>query len=186
VPVALAGWLAQELHDIAVQAQLVALLYTLAALDTAQRAQQIQADQSLVGAQPELATTSVDLRTALGMGGSTIGGSYDAVDVVDPSGVSVDLGAVLVSAGERVGGKPTLTNSPFLLASSQPGANPAVVAQLAGLGGLWTEMNFEQGRGSTNSRTGVSFSHGTYHGVNGSSGPNVSLDPYVPGNYVVG
>ena len=57
--VALAGWLAEELHDIAVQAQMVALLYTVAALDTALRAQQIQADQSLVAAQPALVTAPV-------------------------------------------------------------------------------------------------------------------------------
>lgn len=81
VPVALGGWLAEELHDIAVQAQLVALLYTVAALDTALRAQQIQADQSLVAAQPELATTSVDLGAALAMG-SVVGGNSFSVGTI--------------------------------------------------------------------------------------------------------
>jgi hypothetical protein len=52
VPASLAGWLVEELHDIAVTAQLIALVYSLAALDTAQRAQQIQADQTLATAAP--------------------------------------------------------------------------------------------------------------------------------------
>jgi hypothetical protein len=54
VPASIAGWLAQELHDIAVHVRTVALLYTVAALDTAFRAQHIQADQSLVAAVPAL------------------------------------------------------------------------------------------------------------------------------------
>jgi hypothetical protein len=185
VPAALAGWLAEELHGIAVQAQLVALVYTVAALDTALRAQQIQADQSLVAAQPDLATTSVDLGAALAAAGSTIGGSYTSVDIVDPSGASVDLNAVLVRAAEAGIGKPTLANSPFLLASSQPGANPAVVAQLAGLGGLWNEINFEEGRGSTNSRIGVSYSHGVYEGADGRTGTGFAPNPDRPGEYEV-
>ena len=77
VPLHLVGWLAEELRDIVVGTRLAALLYTAAALDTALRAQQIQADQSLVAAQPELATAPVDLATALGMG-AVVGGSGPA------------------------------------------------------------------------------------------------------------
>ena len=58
VPASIAGWLAEELRDIAVTARMIALLYSVAALDTAQRAQQIQADQSLAAAAPSLAATS--------------------------------------------------------------------------------------------------------------------------------
>ena len=52
VPTSLGAWLTEELHDIAVTVQMIALLYAVAALDTAQRAQQIQADQSLATAAP--------------------------------------------------------------------------------------------------------------------------------------
>jgi hypothetical protein len=52
VPPSLAGWLGEELRDITVHARLAELVYVVAALDTALRAQQIQADQSLTVAWP--------------------------------------------------------------------------------------------------------------------------------------
>jgi hypothetical protein len=52
VPPSLAGWLTDELRDIAVHARLAELVYVVAALETALRAQQIQADQSLATAIP--------------------------------------------------------------------------------------------------------------------------------------
>lgn len=69
VPPSLAGWLADELRDIAVHVRMVALLYTVAALDTALRAQQIQADQSLATAAPSLASTSSTFTGAPLVGG---------------------------------------------------------------------------------------------------------------------
>lgn len=54
VPPSLAGWLADELHDIAATARLASLLYAVAALDTAVRAQEVRADQSLASVWPAL------------------------------------------------------------------------------------------------------------------------------------
>jgi hypothetical protein len=69
VPASLAVWLAEELHDIAVTVQMIALLYSLAALDTAQRAEQIQADQSLAAAAPALASATPTFTGAPLVGG---------------------------------------------------------------------------------------------------------------------
>lgn len=152
VPVSLAGWLAEELGGIAVQAHIVVLTYTVAAIDTALRARQIQGDQSLVAAQPALAAPSIGLGAALAMG-SVVGNTGDAFEIVDPSGTPVDLGArlaeagstigspsayldvsttgaaelgaVLTAAGERVGGTPTAAQQPLIarLLTSQAGAH---------------------------------------------------------------
>lgn len=69
VPASIAGWLAEELRDITVTARMIALLYSVAALDTAQRAQQIQADQSLATAAPSLASASPTFTGAPLVGG---------------------------------------------------------------------------------------------------------------------
>jgi hypothetical protein len=67
VPPSLAGWLAEELRDIAVHARLAEVLYVVAALDTAFRAQQIQADQSLAtAAVAPVATTVAFTETVMG------------------------------------------------------------------------------------------------------------------------
>lgn len=58
VPASIAGWLADELHDVALHVRMVALLYSLAALDMASRAHHAQGNQSLVTAVPSLATTA--------------------------------------------------------------------------------------------------------------------------------
>ncbi|TGN62642.1 hypothetical protein EXE59_00735 [Nocardioides eburneiflavus] len=50
VPPSLAGWLTEELRDITLHARLAQLLYVVAALETALRAEQIRADQSLAAA----------------------------------------------------------------------------------------------------------------------------------------
>jgi hypothetical protein len=69
VPSHLEQWLSQELHDITVNARLSALLYNLAALDTARRAQQIAADQSLATAWPPLDAPLIDATTSMTIGG---------------------------------------------------------------------------------------------------------------------
>jgi hypothetical protein len=81
VPPSLAGWLAEELRDITVNTRLAELLYVVAALDTARRAQQLQADQSLATTWPHLAdplagqvTTTYDLGAVLA-GATVVGGT---------------------------------------------------------------------------------------------------------------
>jgi hypothetical protein len=69
VPSHLEQWLSHELHDITVNARLSALLYNLAALDTARRAQQIAADQSLATAWPPLDAPLIDATTSMTIGG---------------------------------------------------------------------------------------------------------------------
>jgi hypothetical protein len=113
VPPSLAGWLADELHDIAVHARLAEVHYLVAALDTALRAQQIQADQSLATALPALdvpslgeAITSYDPSVPLGTGVVAGTRPWDtSVTFVDPgplvmgSTPSVAVGAVPAGQG---------------------------------------------------------------------------------------
>jgi hypothetical protein len=125
VPPHLAGWLAEELHDIALTARLSALLYTVAALDTALRAQQISADQSLATAWPaldapfgDLTTTPFGLQAALAgtavVGGTGPGFTNDfagpEVSVVGGTGPAFtnDFGGLGTSV---VGGTPDLTKT---------------------------------------------------------------------------
>jgi hypothetical protein len=98
VPPALAGWLAAELRDIAVHARLAELVYVVAALETALRAQQIQADQSLATAIPAVGAPAPALSAdgfVLGVPGTTsyappaapaTGFVLDVDPVFDPSG----------------------------------------------------------------------------------------------------
>lgn len=182
VPVSLVGWLAEELHDIAVQAQLVALLYCLAALDTALRAQQIQADQSLVAAQPALVSTSVDLGAALAMGSvvggaSTIGVISGAIPgpttmvIGGPSPYGVISGLPDGPSVATIGGTPTYAHDPLLaLASQVQNSNPALAAQLLG-----ASSGLSDSRNATISNLvapdGLSFvSPGTYEDEHGRRG----------------
>jgi hypothetical protein len=98
VPPSLAGWLAAELRDIAVHARLAELVYVVAALETALRAQQIQADQSLATAIPAVGAPATALSAdgfVLGVPGTTsyappaapaTGFVLDVDPVFDPSG----------------------------------------------------------------------------------------------------
>lgn len=98
VPAHLAGWLAEELHDIALNCRLAALLYTVAALDTAMRGQQIAADQSLAAAWPSLDAPFGDLtQSPLGLqaalaGSSVVGGTSAAFDVSIPMPTTMTIG----------------------------------------------------------------------------------------------
>ena len=182
VPVALAGWLAEELHDIAVQAQLVALLYTVAALETALRAQQIQADQSLVAAQPALVSSSVDLGTALAMG-SVVGGSSPfgvisggipgptTMTIGGPSDIGVVSGMPIGPSFATIGGTPTYANDPLLAMASQlQHSNPGLSAQLLGVSSGLSESRNDS---ITNllAPDGLSFvGSGTYEDEFGRSG----------------
>jgi hypothetical protein len=108
VPPHLAAWLAEELRDISVVSRLAAVLYQVAAIDTAMRAQQIRIDQSLVTALPDLASpagvaTMDDLSAALG--GSTVVGSTWSADVVriDPGPLTVGTSASVVVGTAPIG-----------------------------------------------------------------------------------
>lgn len=98
VPAHLAGWLAEELHDIALNCRLAALLYTVAALDTAMRGQQIATDQSLATAWPSLDAPFGDLsQSPLGLqealaGTSVVGGTSAAFDVSIPMPTTMTIG----------------------------------------------------------------------------------------------
>lgn len=180
VPLSLACWLAEELHEMAVQAQLVALLYTVAALDTALRAQQIQADQSLVAAQPVLATTPVDLATALAMGSvvggnafsvGTVGGFETTMTIGGPSDIGVVTGMPTAPTVAYIGGTPTYANDPLLAMASQlQHSNPGLSAQLLGVSSGLSES---RNNSITNllAPNGLSFTgSGTYEDKFGRSG----------------
>lgn len=125
VPPHLAGWLAEELHEIALVSRLAALLYTVAALDTAMRAQQISADQSLATAWPaldapfgDLTSTPFGLQAALA-GSTVVGGTGPAfsMDFASPEisvvggtgpGFTNDFGGL---GGSVVGGTPDLSRT---------------------------------------------------------------------------
>lgn len=101
VPPHLAGWLAEELHDIAVIARLAGLVYAVAALDTTARAQQIRADQSLATALPSLGAPAL----------SEVVASYDAGGLVLDAPVVVgtrpsDTAVSFVDPGPLVVGNP--------------------------------------------------------------------------------
>lgn len=131
VPAHLGAWLSDELHQIEVQATTVAVLYTAAALDTALRARQIQADQSLVAAwtpfSPPAAagTTSVDLQAALAAG-SVVGG-YE-----EPFTTDLQQPATAV-----VGGTPLLEISDVPLMPLTGGPGPVSGTML--LNQIWSE-----------------------------------------------
>jgi hypothetical protein len=182
VPLSLTGWLAEELHDIAVQAQLVALLYTLAALDTALRAQQIQADQSLVAAQPALISAPVDLGAVLA-GSAVIGGPspYGVISggipgpttmtIGGPSDIGVVFGMSMGPSFATIGGTPTYAHDPLLAMASQlQHSNPGLSAQLLGVSSGLSES---RNNSITNllAPDGLSFvGSGTYEDEFGRSG----------------
>ena len=105
VPASIAGWLAEELRDIALTARMIALLYSVAALDTAQRAQQIQADQSLATAAPSLAATSPAFTGAPLVGGfgafasTTAGTGSTGSMVLGGAGGYLPLDSTSISSG---------------------------------------------------------------------------------------
>jgi hypothetical protein len=200
VPVHLASWLAEELHDIAVQAQMVALLYCVAALDTALRAQQIQADQSLVAAQPNLVASSVGTEglypTTMTIGGPSPYGMVSGMPagpttmtIGGPSPYGVVSGMPAGPSTMTIGGTPTYAHDPFLaLASQVQHSNPAFAAQLLGVSSGLSESNAEMGRAWTNSRPGASYvGDGLYRGLDGRTGPITSVyrNPNRPGEYEV-
>lgn len=173
VPLALAGWLAEELREITVHARLAQLLWLLAALDTAVRAQQIQADQSLATV---LGYTESPLATAASPSMAVVGGAQ-------PVG-----GSFAIVGG--VSREQFLANNPLLAAAENlQGRNPAAAAQLMGLQSFISNSNANMVGVWTNSRPGASYiGDGQYKGYDGNIGSisDVYRDPKRPGEYIVG
>lgn len=195
-PLSLAGWLADELAEVALTLRMATVLYLVAALDTALRAQQIRADQSLATAVPTLASTSSAFTpTVMGgysalatTSGPTTAGLTDGAGVVGGSflGASPGPGAVSMPGLTT---EAFLANNPLLRAGSNLQAtNPAAAAQLFGLHGALSNSNANMIGVWTNSRPGASFiGDGLYRGSNGSIGSvsDVYRNPDRPGEFLV-
>jgi hypothetical protein len=126
VPPSLAGWLAEELRDIAVHVRLAEVLYVVAALDTALRAQQMQADQSLAMAWPPLGTTDAGVTSTYDLGailaGATVVGGTGPAFVNDFVGPTTNVvggtGPAFVNDFPGLG--PTVVGGLLLGASASP------------------------------------------------------------------
>jgi hypothetical protein len=196
VPPALEGWLAEELHDIALNARMAALLYVVSALDTTLRAQQIQADQSLAAAVLAPASTSPVFGPTL-MGGFSALASTANPTVADLTGGPAVVGGYFLGASPGPGAvsMPGLTTDAFLANNPLLGAannlqatNPAAAAQLLGLHGLISDSNATMVGVRTNGGPGASYiGNGLYRGHDGSIGTiaNVYRDPKRPGELLV-
>jgi hypothetical protein len=129
VPPSLAGWLAEELRDIAVHVRLAEVLYVVAALDTALRAQQMQTDQSLAMAWPPLGTTDAGVTSTYDLGailaGATVVGGTGPAFVNDFVGPTTNIvggtGPAFVNDFPGLG--PTTVGGFFLGASSPAGVS---------------------------------------------------------------
>jgi hypothetical protein len=141
VPPSLAGWLAEELRDITVHARLAELLYVVAALDTALRAQQIQADQSLAMAWPPVGTTDSGVTSTYDLGavlaGATVVGGTVPAFVNDFPGLGpATVGGLLLGASASP--STTGVSMPGLSSASFAAQNPFMGAAIlgGGAGGL--------------------------------------------------
>jgi hypothetical protein len=134
VPPAFTGWLAEELHEIETTVRLAALVYVVAALDTAVRAQQFQANQSLVTAWPPLGapqtapTTSYEL--GLVLAGSTVVGGTGPAFVNDFPG----LGPTVVGGFFLGATSPNGVSMPGLSSAAFAAQNPFMGAAILGGG----------------------------------------------------
>jgi hypothetical protein len=148
VPPSLAGWLAEELRDITVHARLAELLYVVAALDTALRAQQIQTDQSLATAWPPLGTTDAGVSSTYDLGavlaGATVVGGTGPAFVNDFVGPGVTtVGGTLLGASAS----PSTTGviMPGLSSASFAAQNPFMGAAILGGAGGFGASGFGSG-----------------------------------------
>jgi hypothetical protein len=205
VPPSLAGWLADELHDIAVHARLAEVLYLVAALDTALRAQQIQADQSLATALPALdapalceVITSYDPGVLHGTAVVTGTRPWDtSVTFVDPgpltmgSSTSVAVGAVPAGPGVTFVDPGLLvieTSTPVVAITGNPTWEWEPFLATGGPGSgvlpgpITANVVYE-----ILGPSGVRYSDGAYVDHQGDRGGlgRVYEDPYRPGSYEV-
>ena len=132
VPPSLAGWLAEELRDIVVHARLAEVLYVVAALDTALRAQQVQTDQSLASAWPPLGTADTGVTTTYDLGavlaGATVVGGTGPAFVNDFPG----LGPTTVGGFFLGASSPTGVSMPGLSSAAFAAQNPFMGAAILG------------------------------------------------------
>jgi hypothetical protein len=199
VPAHLAGWLAEELHEIALVCRLSSLLYTAAALDTATRAQQIAADQSLATAWPsldapfgDLTATPFGLQAALA-GSTTVGGLTDGWTSAMDAPTTMTIGGGAPYTDSFPGGftmtigAPTWENDPFLrMASQLQNTNPGLSSQMLGVSGMLSESNADMAR-TILAPNGLTYHGGAYVDSGGDRGSisDVYPDPYVSGRYEV-
>jgi hypothetical protein len=163
VPRSLIGWLDEELLALTVSAMEVAVAYLQAALDTVQRAQQIEADQSLVAAQADIGTVDVTSAGDLGAvlaGSSFVGGTGSWLDGMDsgPGTTTMWIGGTQgwlggMDSGAGTGtttmwiGPPTYENDPMMqLAIRTQYSNPGLSAQAAGLSGMLSNSSYEMNK----------------------------------------
>lgn len=192
VPLSIAGWLAEELHAITITVQMISLLYAVAALDTALRAQQIQADQSLVAAGPGLVemdtgqpATMGDLAAILA-GSSVVGGSTPFTTTPMPAPTFALVGGASYTS-TWMSGMSTMSIPPIdigAFAGLRGTGNAAGSRALMGLLELDANLN-----SNTLAPNGTSFvGHGLYEGPDGRRGTAnlIYEDPRRPGSYRVG
>lgn len=179
VPPHLAGWLAEELHDIAAIARLAGLVYAVAALDTTLRAQQIRADQSLVTVWPALGAPPLsEVVASYEAGGLAVAAPVvvgtrptdTAVSFIDPGPLVIGTSTPVVV----ITGEPTWEWEPFL-AMGGPGSGvlpgPTTADVVYGILGP----------------PGVRYEGDAYVDHQGDRGSlsRVYEDPYRPGSYEV-
>jgi hypothetical protein len=172
VPPSLAGWLGEELRDITVHARLAEVLYVVAALDTALRAQQIQADQSLAVAWPG-PTVSVVGGTGPGIAATTrlstvaIGGSSPL-----PGGVT--------------GGQWVMAIAPLDIEAFAGLRNPDNYPGASGFVDI-ADRARASASGNLFAPSGTTFSNGDYIDDRGNRGPlsAVYVSPRDPGRHEV-
>lgn len=152
VPRSLVAWIDEELNAIAVGAMQVAVGYLQEAVDCAQRAQELEAEQSLAMAQS--ASFAVggggygDVATSV-IGGSAIVGGF-LLGEVQPSSTYMPVTVTI--------GKPTYENMPFLQDKyAHLWNNPSTAAAMSGIMDIQNDMIR-----TTLAPNGLSYSRGAY------------------------
>lgn len=196
VPSSIAGWFAEEMHEIALSVRLGALLYLVATVDALQRAEAIRANQSLAAVVTAPASTTATFSGPAFSSGFVLGEVQPAVDPftspasggggfvlgqVDTSGYT----PIEVTVG--VSQEQFLAHNPLLrAAAAAQQSNPGGAAQLMGLHGLMSGAEFNAASRTINDRPGVSsLGNGLFSGQ-GRIGSQIYRNPKVPGEYLVG
>jgi hypothetical protein len=172
VPPSLAGWLGEELRDITVHARLAEVLYVAAALDTALRAQQIQADQSLAVAWP-------------GPEISVVGGTGPAI-AASRSLSTVAVGGSSPFPDGVTGGPWVMTIPPLDIEAFAGLRNPQNYPGAIGFVDIADRVTANT-FGNLFAPSGTTFSNGDYIDDSGNRGPlsAVYVDPRDPGRHEV-
>lgn len=172
VPPSLAGWLGEELRDIAVHARLAEVLYVVAALDTALRAGQIRADQSLAVAWP-------------GPEISVVGGTGPGI--AGTTGLStVAIGGSSPLPGGVTGGQWVMAIAPLDIEAFAGLRNPDNYPGASGFVDI-ADRARASASGNLFAPSGTTFSNGDYIDDRGNRGPlsAVYVSPRDPGRHEV-